>query len=70
MRPLTLVGVAATLMILMGAENGTLVAQEPTTVTADQVDRWMQELSNWGRWGPDDQHPGGTGSPLNPLAIF
>ena len=55
MRPLTLVGVAATLMILVGAENWTLVAQEPTTVTADQVDRWMQELSNWGRWGPDDQ---------------
>jgi kynurenine formamidase len=24
-------------------------------VTKDQVDRWMKELSNWGRWGKDDQ---------------
>ena len=52
MRPLTLVGVAATLMILVGAENWTLVAQEPTTVTADQVGRWMQELSNWAGGDP------------------
>ena len=42
-------------MILVGAGNWTLVAQEPTTVTADQVDQWMEELSNWSRWGPDDQ---------------
>lgn len=24
-------------------------------VTLDILDRWEQELSNWGRWGPDDQ---------------
>jgi hypothetical protein len=24
-------------------------------VTRDQVQRWMTELSNWGRWGKDDQ---------------
>src|SRR5919201_182701 len=24
-------------------------------VTKEQVDRWMRELSNWGRWGKDDQ---------------
>ena len=29
-------------------------AQQPG-VTRDQVDRWMTELSNWGRWGKDDQ---------------
>ena len=23
--------------------------------TNEDVDRWMKELSNWGRWGPDDQ---------------
>ncbi len=27
---------------------------EPVTTKAD-VDRWMTELSNWGRWGKDDQ---------------
>ena len=27
----------------------------PQTVTPDQIDRWKQELSNWGRWGDDDQ---------------
>jgi kynurenine formamidase len=26
-----------------------------TTVTKDQVNRWMTELSNWGRWGKTDQ---------------
>ena len=23
--------------------------------TEAQLDRWMKELSNWGRWGKDDQ---------------
>ncbi|MCY4659256.1 MAG: cyclase family protein [Acidobacteria bacterium] len=27
---------------------------EPS-VTPEQFDRWMSELSNWGRWGPDDE---------------
>ncbi len=27
--------------------------REPTTVA--QFDQWMAELSNWGRWGPDDE---------------
>ena len=26
-----------------------------TSVTAEQFDRWMTELSNWGRWGDDDE---------------
>ena len=25
------------------------------SVTPEQFDRWMAELSNWGRWGPDDE---------------
>ncbi len=25
------------------------------TVTEAEVDEWMRSLSNWGRWGPDDQ---------------
>jgi len=27
----------------------------PRDLTRDDVDRWMKELSNWGKWGPDDQ---------------
>src|SRR5579872_6240527 len=30
-------------------------AQSSHTVTAAMVDQWMAELSNWGRWGKDDQ---------------
>ena len=30
-------------------------AQSSHEVTAEMVDRWMSELSNWGRWGDDDQ---------------
>src|ERR1700687_3889173 len=30
--------------------------QETTSqVTKEQFERWMTELSNWGRWGKDDQ---------------
>ena len=27
----------------------------PRSLTKDDVDRWMKELSNWGKWGKDDQ---------------
>jgi len=27
----------------------------PRTLTKAEIDRWMTELSNWGRWGKDDQ---------------
>jgi kynurenine formamidase len=27
----------------------------PRDVTKQDVDRWMTELSNWGKWGPNDQ---------------
>ncbi len=34
-------------------------AQQPDTtaplVSAEQYERWQTELSNWGRWGPDDE---------------
>lgn len=29
--------------------------QRGASVSAEQFDRWMTELSNWGRWGKDDQ---------------
>ena len=27
----------------------------PALVTQDEYDQWLTELSNWGRWGPDDE---------------
>jgi len=27
----------------------------PRNLTKEDIDRWMTELSNWGRWGKDDQ---------------
>ena len=27
----------------------------PRNLTKEDVDRWMTELSNWGKWGKDDQ---------------
>lgn len=32
-----------------------LAAQTPRAVSAAEFDRWMSELSNWGRWGQDDE---------------
>jgi kynurenine formamidase len=32
-----------------------LFAQSPRNLTKADIDRWMTELSNWGRWGKDDQ---------------
>src|SRR5207248_360954 len=32
-----------------------LSAQSPRKLTKADIDRWMTELSNWGRWGKDDQ---------------
>ena len=30
-------------------------AEYPRNLTKDDIDRWMTELSNWGRWGKEDQ---------------
>src|SRR5947209_7319438 len=32
-----------------------LSAQSPRRLTKADIDRWMTELSNWGRWGKSDQ---------------
>jgi kynurenine formamidase len=46
--------IAAGLVLAVGAQGD---AQEAPAdeVTKAQYDRWMTELSNWGRWGDDDQ---------------
>ena len=33
----------------------TAAEQYPRNLTKEDVDRWMTELSNWGKWGKDDQ---------------
>ena len=33
--------------------NSQPATREPTSI--EQFDRWMDELSNWGRWGDDDE---------------
>ena len=46
--------------LLVSAVAGSHAQQPPSArqhapVTKVQADRWMTELSNWGRWGKDDQ---------------
>lgn len=51
------VGVAAA-VVLAAAGWPPAAAQEssgPPLVSQEQFDRWLVELSNWGRWGPDDE---------------
>ena len=38
---------------MLGVGMLALAADQPIERTT--LDRWMQELSNWGRWGKDDQ---------------
>ena len=45
--------VAAILVALWMAPG--LGAQQQSVLSMAQVDKWMSELSNWGRWGKDDQ---------------
>ena len=37
------------------AGEAPLAGQAAREVTVETVDRWMTELSNWGRWGDDDE---------------
>ena len=40
---------------LLALPGGTPFAQTSHDVTATMIENWMSELSNWGRWGDDDQ---------------
>jgi hypothetical protein len=44
----------AALLIVGSGFSRTYSADTPR-VTNDDIARWMKELSNWGRWGKDDQ---------------
>ena len=47
-------GLVAATMIAFGVPASAQVEQGDE-VTKEQYDTWMTELSNWGRWGADDQ---------------
>ena len=41
--------------VLLGAVTGGAGTPPQTRATRADVERWMKELSNWGRWGKEDQ---------------
>jgi hypothetical protein len=49
--------IAAVLVCLIGVSMAATAHAQEQRPTYDQalVDRWMTELSNWGRWGKDDE---------------
>ncbi len=48
-------GVFGSVLLLVGAASQPLLGQASHDVTAAMVEQWMTDLSNWGRWGDDDQ---------------
>src|SRR5918993_1014175 len=42
-------------IIVVSIALPTIVATQSATTTRAQFERWKTELSNWGRWGKDDQ---------------
>src|SRR5262249_5209868 len=46
---------AAGLLVMAIGLGAASWGQEPDKVTKDDIARWSRELSNWGRWGKDDQ---------------
>ena len=49
------VGVALIVVLLPTGSLERASGQESHHMTKEMVDQWMQELSNWGRWGADDE---------------
>ena len=47
--------VALCLLTLFATQEGMALAQSPREMTKADVERLHSELSNWGRWGKDDQ---------------
>src|SRR5689334_18151402 len=45
----------------------TAFAQSSHTATKVDFDKWMKQLSNWGRWGKDDQR--GTVNLITPAKV-
>jgi len=45
----------ALILALLTGLTVVALAQDRPMVSAEQFEKWMSELSNWGRWGEDDQ---------------
>ncbi len=43
------------LLVLSSLSIQTVLAQPPESVSRAQFDQWMQDISNWGRWGDNDE---------------
>jgi kynurenine formamidase len=50
-----ILSLACVLVLTSGMVSHPARGQAGNTVTAGMVERWMSELSNWGRWGKQDQ---------------
>lgn len=50
---LTLVGAMTGAVLSQGSSSGAPGSRP--LVTQAEYDRWQTELSNWGRWGKDDE---------------
>ena len=51
-----LVGASIVFCLLWLSPTGTNThAQSARPISAETLDTWMTEISNWGRWGADDQ---------------
>jgi hypothetical protein len=42
-------------MVMLVAASVSIGAQNQVELTEDDIDQWVTELSNWERWGEDDQ---------------
>jgi hypothetical protein len=47
--------VATALLIRVAAQSKPASPAQHPAITIEQVNRWETELSNWGRWGKDDE---------------
>lgn len=48
-------GALALAALCVGAASAAQGAERPAQVSRAQFDSWMQEISNWGRWGKEDE---------------
>ena len=55
LRAATTASLAALLVVCGSGSAPTGQTEDRPLVTEAEYERWFDELSNWGRWGPDDE---------------
>ena len=48
-------GILLSTVLLTGRLDVTQTMDSPSKLTAATLDQWMDDLSNWGRWGKEDE---------------